>query len=483
MADDKAAAETKAVGDRFPALKQLEEDVERAKLDQALVEARSKALAAKVPNLEVELGQDTVTQAEKTTGLARVLVQQCSSVLADDVAGLALDAARRATNPDPNKQRRYIIRIIDNPETVRDVDLFRTLDEELTLLAARIDDYAPESEAPDGEGDGDGDGEADGEVQDAALPLVPAAAIVGLGVQAVGLVSKLLARSYQVSGVEVAVDDLGFDLLLAKRLDDQLKEDEKLRVEVDRLLVTPNAQILDRVWKLAAAADQRVAPVLAAAAASHAETEAAQTADETAVTALDAQILELTKRVTDAEDGAEPDDVAGRLAELNEERTGLIEGLPDRRGAVAEAREHHHRGTALVKDVEAFIIEALTAPDKGRAPIMRAARVEAWAAQSDGQDKDAYTTYLLFARLVAGGVDRTIETKVGADRWSSLSGTTVEFAVLDADGELCDSGVRSVLHAWEMKLGDPEDAKDFRPKYAPVEREPDDQEDGASSTT
>jgi hypothetical protein len=466
MAADETAAETKGVGDRFPALKPLEEDVERAKLDQALAEARTKTITAKLPSLDVELTRDTVTAADKTTGLARVLVQMCSSVLADDVAGLALDAARESTGPDSQQKRCYRIRIVDDSAVFRDVDVARILDGHLTNLGTRIDDYAPAGETtvqgdePEGE---------PGEVGDEVLPaaLLLAGPIIGLGLQAAGLASKLLAHDYQTSGAEVAVDDLGFDLLLARRLVDQRKPDEELYVEVDRILPTPEPRILNAVWQLALRAQQQLAPVVAAAAGARAEAQAALDAAETAVTALDAQILELVKRLPEKPGSQQPGDLPSRLAELRDQRGTLAVTLPALATSLADAREHHQRGSDLLADIEDFLVYALTPGASGaRAPVAQAARVDSLRSS----DPEGQATHFLFARLIAGGVDHTTETKVGRDRWFAISASTVEYALLAAGGGLCTTGVRSVFQTSDMKLGDADSLEQERPDYVAIER-------------
>jgi hypothetical protein len=449
--NDAGDADKKGVGDRFPALKQLEEDAEREKLNQAVAEARAKALTAKLPSAKVELARDTVTAGEKTTGLARVLVQMCSSVLADDVAELTLDAAREST--DAQGERSYRIRIVDDPNAFRDVDVARILQGQLGNLTKRIDDYAPTKAKP----------AAAQEALTAALLAV--GPIVGLGIQLGGLASKLLAREYHVSGAEVAVDDLGFDLLLARRLMDKCHEDETLVVEVDRILPTPEPQIVVDVWELALKAERRVAPAVAAAAVARAEAQAELDADEAAITATDEEILELVKKLGGTGTG-NAGNVASELGKLRDVRAGLANGLAARRKKLAETREQHDRGTALLKDIEDFLTQALTPAEGGRPPIMQAARVASLSAPEPGE-----ATHFLFARLVAGGVDQTIETKVGADRWFAICGSTVEFAVMSAGGELRTSGVRPVFQTSDMKLGDPDSIRHERPGYVPYARQ------------
>src|SRR6476659_1487384 len=123
--DDTATAGS--VSDRFPALKQLEEDVERAKLEQALAEARTATGKAKLPSLDVSLTPDTVATSDKTTGLARVLVQSAAVTLADDIADICLDAASRVT-PASGGRRSYIFRVVSDAAAPVAVDVYRLLD-------------------------------------------------------------------------------------------------------------------------------------------------------------------------------------------------------------------------------------------------------------------------------------------------------------------------------------------------------------------
>jgi len=63
-----AADTATAVSDRFPALKELEEDAEPAKLEQALAEARAGSTKAKLPSLDVEVAADTARSATRQPG-------------------------------------------------------------------------------------------------------------------------------------------------------------------------------------------------------------------------------------------------------------------------------------------------------------------------------------------------------------------------------------------------------------------------------
>lgn len=454
-----AAAETKSVSDRFPALRPLEEDVERAKLDQALAEARSKAVTAVLPSTEVEVARDTVTATDKTTGLAQVLVQMCSAEQARDVASLALDAARDSTEPGANQKRRYKMRVVDDPEVFRDVDVARILDAQLSNLVARIDEYAPATPAPE-----------PGEVRDAAFMAV-AGPIIGLGLQAVGLASKLFAHEYRTSGAEIPVKDLGFDLLLAQRLIDESKDDEEVIVEVDRILGTPEAPIFSNVAELALSGERRLAPAIVAAAGERAEAQATFDAAAAEIAAIDPQVLEFIKLLPDNATSEVAKTLAAELEQLRTRRTALAHSLPQLRAALAVARERHATGTKLLEDIKEFLTRVLTPEADGtRAPIIRAARVEGLMSSNPAGG----VTHFLYARLIAGGLDYTIDTKaLGADRWLALTGTTVEFALVATGGDLCRSGVRSGFQSSAMKLGG-DQLEQERPGHGWVEREKDD---------
>lgn len=452
--------ETKSVGDRFPALKPLEEDVERAKLDQALAEARSKAVTAVLPSTDVAIARDAVTATDKTTGLAHVLVEMCAAGHALDVALLALDAARDSTQPTENQKRRYRIRVVDDPKVFRDVDVARILDVQLSDLSARIDEYAPPSPPPE-----------PGEVRDAAV-MALAGPIIGLGLQAVGLATKLFAHDYRTSGAEVPVKDLGFDLLLAQRLVEAREDDEEVVVEVDRILGTPKAPIFANVSALALSGEQRLAPAVVAAAGEHEGAQAALDAVTAEIAAIDSQILEFIKGLPDNATSEVAKALAADIEQLRTQRAKLASDVPQRRAALAAAREQHASGTTLLEDLKKFLTLVLTPEvDGNRAPIIRAARVEGLVSP----DRGGGVTHFLYARLIAGGLDYTIDTKaLGADRWLALAGTTVEFALVAAGGELCRSGVRSGFQSSMMKLGG-DQLEQERPGHGWVEREQDEE--------
>jgi hypothetical protein len=136
-AADGSASKGPAGRDRFPALKSLEEQVERTRLEQALAEARAAKLQAALPDFNVEIARDTAAFGDKTTGLAPMLVQHDAIALADDIADLVLDAARDAATADSNK-RKYSFTVISDPAALQDLDLQRARRSPCSTSARRV---------------------------------------------------------------------------------------------------------------------------------------------------------------------------------------------------------------------------------------------------------------------------------------------------------------------------------------------------------
>jgi hypothetical protein len=452
MAGDDTTQRSAGVGDRFPALKRLEEEVERAKLDEALATAQAKTLQAKLPSLDADVSRETADVSATSTGLARVLVQMDTAALADDIADLALDAARAATTPQDNGYS-YVVRVVTDRSVFAGVDVYRLLEAQLSRLVSRIDEYAPSAKEPPDETEAELRG---------LLPLAGVAAAAGVAVQALGSASKLLAHDYRISGREVPAADLGFDLEVAHYLAAKERSDESLSVEVDSLAPTPGySAILDRIWGLADISEQRLLPGLADDARTLAEAEARANDAKDSITALNAEVLELTTRVKETTRRSPV-----FLRQRTEQRKELKERLPEIEASVAQARHRYELGTQLRKDAEEFLT-AVLAPQPGgaRPPALEASRAEDLAAP----DPQGRPRYLLYARLIAGGVDRAIETKIGPDHFRALAGASAEFAVLGPGGELLASGVRSVLQSSTMKLN-PRSFHQDRPDYVGLDR-------------
>jgi hypothetical protein len=305
-----------------------------------------------------------------------------------------------------------------------------------------------------------------------------AAALVGVGIQGLGLASKLFARDYHASGREVTVDDLGFDLEVAHYLTMKRRADEVVRVEVDRFMPTIASSIMDAVRNLFLASEQRLIPAVAAAAGALADATAKAEATEAEIAALDAQILELTKRVPDKTE-ADKSGVMTLLSELTERRRTLAGDLPELETALADARAKYERGTALLKDIDEFLTVALTPGPNGARPlVLQAGRVQGLVARDEqdpggenpARDKEGAALYLLYVRLIAGGIDQVIEAKMGPDYFRALAGASAEFALFGGNGTLLTSGVRSVLQSSSMKLNDPKSFSQDRPNYVGLDR-------------
>ena len=464
MAGDEQREKPASVGDRFPRLKQREEAVERAKLDQALSEARAATAKANVPDLDVEIARDSLAVSDKATGLARVFVQMDAIALADDIADITLDAARKAATEDGTTPPSYNIRVVSDPGILGSVDVYRLLVGQLEELNRRLNQIAPAKK------------EETKQQPRAGAEVAGLVAAAGVGVQVIGLASKLFAREYHVSSREVPVDELGFDLQVAHYLASKKKSDETINVEVER--VRPTAEdsgIVEDVWKLARSTEERLAPVISERAQTLAEAQSGVERDKASIAASSAEILKLMERVPEkAEQPVEPKKTASGagplmdvLRELTDRRKQLEEALPAREREVAAALSTHEQATALLRDVEDFLTAALTPGKDGRrAPMLDAARVESLVAGG----RESKDRYLLFARLVAGGVDQTIETKLGPDRSSVLAGASAEFALLGREGRLLVSGVRPALQASTWKLDDPDSFRQSRPSYMAQDR-------------
>jgi hypothetical protein len=458
--DDQASS---YVSDHFKGLKDLEERAQAAKLDQARAEAEAAAAKARQPSLELpsldtELAQDTATVGEKS-GLAGPLVQLSSGRLADDIADLALDATRGPTDTAPAK---YTMRVVSTLGFLGEIDAHRILRARLHNLRTRLDPFMP---PPDGGPPPEPGAEpAADEEAAAALALAPAAALAGAGVQGLGLLSKLLAGNYHVAGEDVTVSDLGFDLLVAHRLQAKKQEGEDVAVEVDRLLPTRDSSIAADLWKLALDADEHLVPATAAGAATLAQARGTLSTAEDGIAAIDEQVLELTKNLKkDDKDVVVPE--RDKLAAKRDELSG---GLAALRRAVAEAREPSEQKAELLKAIADLVTFAITpAVAGGAAPLTQAARAEGLlSGGSDGRP-----TLVLYCKLLVGGMNTTVENRViRSDRWIGLAGSTAEFALLKADGTVLESGVRTAFEETSGKLGDGNSFKRTPVLYVPLER-------------
>jgi hypothetical protein len=443
MAEDEVAA---TPGDRFPLLKPLEESVERAKLRQALVEANAATLKAQLPSFDGEVQQDTVVMSDKTSGLARVLVQFDSSTLADDIADRALMSARASTTASARKKRpTYVFHVIADPAVFKDVDAYHLLNEELDLLIPRVMAFAPDTDFK------------------TMFDPLTVSVLVGAGISAVGLLTKLLAREYTLSGTQVSVDDLGLDLEIADALQKNKEKDERVEVTVDRVMPTPaTGEVLQKLRQLASLADQALIPKLAASAAALEKASAAAESSTAEIASIDERIIELLKRIPDS---SKASPLMDELNRLKDAQTGLRQDLLEQRETLARERDAHDRGTALLADIKAFLTAALTASGGNRAPALQAARGEMLAAKEKAQGH-----FVLYARLLAGGIDQEVEKKIGPDRFLVMAGATAEYALLNGEGRLLGSKVSSLLEASTMNLTEPDTFRRLRVGYMDFHR-------------
>ena len=101
-----------------------------------------------------------------------------------------------------------------------------------------------------------------------------------------------------------------------------------------------------------------------------------------------------------------------------------------------------------------FLTEATTpAPNGSHSPLIGAARAEILKA-------DEPPTYILYARVLAGGVDRTLEKRLGPDHWTIVGGVVAEFALIAPDGQSVFQGVYPGLHAAHGDLSEPATIRD-----------------------
>jgi hypothetical protein len=289
-----------------------------------------------------------------------------------------------------------------------------------------------------------------------------------MGIQAVGLASKLLAREYTLSGTQVTIDDLGFDLELADALKMEEKraaDEDEPTVEVDRVMPTPTSTVLEKIQKLAVDADTRLTPKLLAAEAELQDATAQLEDARAGIEAANGQIVELLKRVPETPKARSP--IMKTLSELKSERASLEATLPTHRQSVANAQREHELGTALLSDIQAFIAAALTATPTSRPPAVQAARAESLIEQSNAGE----SSFILYARLLAGGVDQEIERKFGDDGYLAIAGTTAEFALLSGDGQtLLASKALSLMEASTMTLMEPHTFSRRQMAYAQYNR-------------
>jgi hypothetical protein len=486
-----------AVSDRFPELKPLEAAVERAKLEKELAEARAatsktkpleetvarakleKELAetraatskAKLPSLDFEVAKDTVAFSDKTTGLARAFVQMDTVALADDIADLALDAARGHTTEVAGR-RRYHFRVTTDPAVFADVDVYRVIEGQLTHLENLLAAHAAQCE---GGGPEEGEAEADVQATTTARPdrghtylLAPniVSSMVGTGLQALGAVSKLFVSDFQLSGAEAKTDDLGFDAELAHYLTSKRLDGEQVTVELERFTPSPPAAILARLWQVAESAEEELGPLILEQASVLAEATAGAETTKTAIAAIDAQILELTKNVPTTHRKIESEGQE-ELQPLHAQHDALAAEHALQERIRARAQSKYDRLNALATAITEFVSHAFAPGADGQRPAaLRAARAEALVAPEGDRD-----TLIMYARLIAAGIDQAVETRrLRGTRFRALAGASAEFALLTREGSVLASGARSAMQASAIKLNKPDALQQRRPGYVGLER-------------
>jgi hypothetical protein len=403
---------------------------------------------ARIEDRFLGLSRDTAGgAAAETTGLARVLVQMDAVALAEDIANLALDAARAATSPQDGAYS-YVIRVVTNRAVLAGVDVNRLLEAQLARLAARIDQYPLSARGPR-------------KAKEAPEALPTAVLPPDVGIQTLGPTRTSVERNHQIGG-EVSVHDLGFELDVAHHLTRKTRSDERLVVEVDGLTpIQGPSKILDRIWGLTSLSEERLVPALAGEALGLAQADARANAARDSIRTLNGEILDLTMRVPEARRRS------ALVRQRTERRRKLEDALPELEAAVTEARNRYELGCALREDIDTFVATALTPQRPGaRPPALDAASVE----ELVGPSGRALPTYVLYTRLIAGGINQAIEPRSGSDQFRALAGASAEFALLGSRGRLLTSGVRSVLQTSTMRLDNPRSFHQDRPDYVRLDR-------------
>lgn len=393
------------------------------------------AQSSDTPELDLEVTKDTVTRGDKTSGLGRVLVQVDSIALADDIAKIALDAlkARQVAGT-------WRIRVVDDPAALRGADTLALLDHRAEALEDALDAAVPKP--------------IDAEALKRAMFAFAPIAVADLVLQGAGILGKLLAHDYQLSGREIPTDGLGFDLLVAHWL--QVKHPGGVALSVDRVQPSDIAKtaIFRRLAALDEAARLRLAPHVTAAATELGEAKAEVTALTAMRDALHAQLVELMKVIDDK------NAIVAEIARTRDEVKSVATSLASEATRAADAQAAYDTLTTLATEITTFLTEAAAPPADGSPPpIVSAARAEAMA---DG-------TYVLYVRLVASGMDEILDARVmRADTWTGLAGASAEFALLDGAAVLA-TGVRSTLQSTSVDLGHADrDMKQTRLNYLPV---------------
>jgi hypothetical protein len=220
-----------------------------------------------------------------------------------------------------------------------------------------------------------------------------------------------------------------------------------MTVRLDRFATAIDSPVVEAFRTLAKDADERLAPAVVRAAGVAAAATAAEEAVKEEIDALDARIPE------DGEAAAgndRPAAAVAAVAPLQATRAALAAGLPGLARARAEAQAGLTAGETLQRDINALLVAGVTPSGDGLTPLVGAARAETLT-----ESGAEVTSLVLYVRLLVGGFDRTLETKVGDDRWMTLAGVSAEYVCLSADGDIVTTGVRTALNATYGEVGDP----------------------------
>ena len=344
MPDDASSAAAVPISARFPDLKVLEEQVERAKLHQTLATTQSSAARANLPSFDASPTSDTITEGNQVIGLAPVVTTKAAIPIADSIASGVLNALYKRTAASNDGKRRYRVCVTSDASTLNSLDALRLLRLELAALRQRLSASLSDGPADDVVVFNGDDSQPLDIAKDAAsvlqaagvqrnivgagLPLVGAVA-TGL-IQAVAFATKLLQKSYTVTGAQVDVTGFGLDFMVSSELQRKQRSDEKLDVRALRLNRLPEAGIIEEVLSLAAEVDGKLRPAIELVATQAAAAAASADAAREASTTLAASILELTKQVGGTNDNASGRKEVLELRDREIEAKRLVDANVDR---------------------------------------------------------------------------------------------------------------------------------------------------------
>lgn len=515
--------------DDDPAVRAARRDLELAKVaaererlgltDQA---ERAKLLQGLVPDLEkATVKEDTVTASDTPSSLSESLIQRAIHAVVDDVADLTVGVVKRiaaAQNGGPTNGWTFLVTsdaaFLDNAAARRDVllRLQRVQDaiasecapKEAVVLRPQTGRYLQFISAP--------------ATASAGLSLFsPAAAVLGALPGAISLATRLFSHQYTTSAY-TSTGNGCVDIHAAGMLMARAQQSAGSRVLVSRLQPASDADLEARVLELAQDVDGCLSEALIAAeevaaqaahrvemlSARRTRLEARATAVETAWTgkvgksataagltediavakALEATIaesddkeakkqLEQVLTAVRARIAAVLRSIAEGSGELGAgDLLALLHGLDvDVRHAALDekdAKDDQTRADSRVTKLTALrtnaldLLESLATTDASGTRLMDKACRGA-ALMHPG-------TLVLYIRLHHGGADGLDDVKVGADLRITTYGATVEWALLDHNGTLHDSGARTVIGYTRRNLKAPDRSISDLIGYQPVQR-------------